>query len=150
VLPMPYVFMQLNLPLTQALSPSDGERIPRKIPRIEPLNLSLCKPLIINDPFLRFMGRECLRPSNEPSPFGEHSRRVLISSLSPSDGERAGVRGFFDCMITLREVIKSSTSTRKASHWTSNAVAFVGTISIEHGRLETTDCHRRPLGRPSG
>ena len=34
------------------------------------------------------------------SPFGDHSRRLPIFSLSPSDGERAGVRGFFDCIVT--------------------------------------------------
>ena len=32
----------------------------------------------------------------------DHSQCVAIFSLSPSDGERAGVRGFFDCIITYR------------------------------------------------
>jgi len=42
-----------------SLSPGEraGVRIPRTISRIEPLNPTFCKSLVINDSILRFMGR---------------------------------------------------------------------------------------------
>jgi hypothetical protein len=34
--------------------------------------------------------------------FGEHLKLAAIFSLSPSDGERVGVRGNFDCIVTAK------------------------------------------------
>jgi hypothetical protein len=62
--------IQWNDPLTVAHSPSDGAD----------------------------GERESFSMSNEPSLFGDHLQRLPIFSLSPSGGERAGVRGFIDCM----------------------------------------------------
>src|SRR5215470_17248155 len=61
--------MQLNGPLSPALSPSEGER--EKAPRVSARSLN-----------------------------GERSEPERKSSLSPSEGERAGERGPFNCMVT--------------------------------------------------
>ncbi len=45
--------------------------------------------------------RESLSQLREQSPFGDRTQRVPVFSLSPSDGERVGVRGLFDCIVTV-------------------------------------------------
>jgi len=63
--------MQLEIPLTPALSPSDGAR-----------EKPICAPA--------------------HSPDGVLSENVQRDSLSPSDGERARVRGCFNCIVTAK------------------------------------------------
>jgi hypothetical protein len=65
--------MQLDAPLTLALSPSDGER------------------------GLVFW-------SVQESLFGEEDQPWLRFSFSPSEGEKAGKRGPFDCIVTAKSV----------------------------------------------
>src|SRR5436190_24376135 len=69
--------MQLNGPLSPALSPSEGER--EKTPRA----------------FAR-------------SPNSEDFEKATKLSLSPSEGERAGERGPFNCIDTVESGAKSS------------------------------------------
>src|SRR2546426_7014977 len=100
--------MQYEIPLTPALSPSDGERFH------EPPRLTICSPepgkgvwcprFSVSPgtehpkgwtPNARFMGREYAACRPRTALLRGTNREAGQFSLSPSDGERAGVRGLF-------------------------------------------------------
>ena len=74
--------MQSEIPLTPALSPSDGAR-----------EKPICAPT--------------------HSPDGVVSENVQRESLSPSDGERAGVRGCFNSIVTAKVAVDDQTFLRQ-------------------------------------